>query len=98
MEETLEEAAKNHINNDLDLYESLTDGHISYDIGMDLLHKLFIAGAKYMAERMYSEGDMIEFGKFCRTLIKDNKDILRKNPDITEKELLQIWFEQFKKK
>jgi hypothetical protein len=41
---------------------------------------------------------MIEFGKFCRTLIKDNKDILRKNPDITEKELLQIWFEQFKKK
>jgi hypothetical protein len=56
-QETLKEAAENHINNDLDLYESLVDGHISYDIGMDLLNNLFINGAKYMQEKMYSEED-----------------------------------------
>jgi len=54
-QETLEEAAENHINNDLDLYESLVDGHISYDIGMDLLNNLFINGAKWKEERMYSD-------------------------------------------
>ena len=56
--EILEEAAENHINNDLDLYESLVDGHISYNIGIDLLNNLFINGAKWMQKRMYSEEDM----------------------------------------
>ena len=51
-QETLEQAAKNHINNDLDLYESLVDGHISYDIGMDLLNNLFINGAKWQQDKM----------------------------------------------
>lgn len=55
MKTELEEAAENHINNDLDLYESLVDGHISYDTGMDLLNNLFINGAKWQQERMYSE-------------------------------------------
>ena len=50
--ETIEEAAKNHINNDLDLYESLIDGHVSYNIGIDLLNNLFINGAKRQQERM----------------------------------------------
>jgi len=49
--ETLEKVAENHINNDLDLYESLVDGHISYDIGMDLLNNLFINGAKWKEEQ-----------------------------------------------
>jgi len=43
--ETLEEAAENHISNDLDV---------------DLLNKLFIEGAKWQAERMYSEEDLRE--------------------------------------
>jgi hypothetical protein len=50
--ETLEEAAKNHINNDLDLYESLIDGHVSYNIGIDLLNNLFINGAKWQADKL----------------------------------------------
>jgi hypothetical protein len=64
-QETLEEAAENYINNDLDLYESLVDGHISYDIGMDLLNNLFIKGAKWQQEQdknMYS--DEKEFYKY----------------------------------
>ena len=66
--ETLEEAAEKYINDDLDLYESLVDGHISYNIGIDLLNKLFIAGAKYQAERMYSEEDLrkaIQLARLC---------------------------------
>jgi hypothetical protein len=39
------------------------------------------------AERMYSEEDMIEFAKYCN--LKD---------DLSVRELLVIWFEQFKKK
>ena len=57
-QETLKEAAENYINDDLDLYESLVDGHISYNIGIDLLNKLFTAGAKWQQERMYSEEEV----------------------------------------
>ena len=49
--------------------------------------KSFIEGAKWQAERMYSEEDMIEFAKYCN--LKD---------DLSVRELLVIWFEQFKKK
>jgi hypothetical protein len=56
--ETLTEAAEKYINDDLDLYESLVDGHISYNIGIDLLNKLFTAGAKWQQERMYSEEEV----------------------------------------
>jgi hypothetical protein len=47
----------------------------------------FIKGAKWQQERMYSEEDMIEFAKYCN--LKD---------DLSVRELLVIWFEQFKKK
>jgi len=57
--ETLEAATKKYINDDLDLYESLVDGHISYNIGIDLLNKLFTAGAKWQAERMYTKDDVL---------------------------------------
>ena len=57
-QETLKEAAEKYINDDLDLYESLVDGHISYNIGIDLLNKLFTAGAKWQQERMYSEEEV----------------------------------------
>ena len=39
-----------------------------------------------LQERMYSEEDMIEFAKYCN--LKD---------DLSVRELLVIWFEQFKK-
>jgi hypothetical protein len=47
----------------------------------------FIKSAKWQQERMYSEEDMIEFAKYCN--LKD---------DLSVRELLVIWFEQFKKK
>ena len=52
MKKEIEEAAEKYINDDLDLYESLVDGHISYNIGIDLLNKLFIAGAKWQREKL----------------------------------------------
>jgi hypothetical protein len=58
----------------------------------------FIDGYNKAKERMYSEEDMIDFGNFCINLPKENKQILRDNPEITTEELLQLWFEQFKKK
>jgi hypothetical protein len=47
----------------------------------------YLKGAIWQAERMYSEEDMIEFAKYCN--LKD---------DLSVRELLVIWFEQFKKK
>jgi len=40
---------------------------------------------------LFKTKDMIEFGQFCRYLNKDNKEILRENPDITVKELLNYF-------
>jgi hypothetical protein len=51
-DEEIEKAMEKHINNDLDLYESLVDGHISYNTGIDLLNNLFIAGAKWYREQL----------------------------------------------
>ena len=93
MEKEIEEAAGKYINDDLDLYESLVDGHISYNIGIDLLNKLFTAGAKWQAERMHSEEDMIEFAKWVFLEVGSNT-----GKDRTNKELFNEWFEQFKKK
>lgn len=36
-----------------------------------------------------TEDIAVEFGEFCRQLSKNNKDILRQNPDITTRELFQ---------
>jgi hypothetical protein len=52
MKTELEEAAEKYINDDLDLYESLVDGHISYNIGIDLLNKLFKEGAKWQQQQI----------------------------------------------
>lgn len=83
-QETLEEAAEEYL---MKKYQKGT-----------YLGKLFTAGAEWQAERMYSEEDMIEFGEWCENLQRDNKDIRRNNPDITRKELLEIWKGQFKNK
>jgi len=54
---------------------------------------LFIAGAKWQAERMYSEEDMIEFAKWVFLEVGSNTGKER-----TNKELFNEWFQQFKKK
>jgi hypothetical protein len=98
----MEESAENYINNDLDLYESLVDGHISYNIGMDLLNKLFIEGAKWQQEqdkKLYSEEEvyniveqaMKDYGKNQLGFFDGGvSDPIYYN--------LKKWFEQFKKK
>jgi hypothetical protein len=52
----------------------------------------FTNGAKWQAERMYSEEDMINFHKWAY-----QKNRIEES-DKTTKELLKEWFEQFKKK
>lgn len=41
-----------------------------------------------------SDEDMIDFADFCENLQKNNKEIRRNNPNITRKELLQLWKQQ----
>jgi hypothetical protein len=52
----------------------------------------FKAGAKWQAERMYTEEDMKSFGEFCADY---DYRCFGKH---TQEEMLKIWFEQFKKK
>ena len=81
-QETLEEAARN--------YNTVILGN-----GRETIKQAFIAGAKWQAEKMYSEEDMkkaIRFGfdkGFC-----SNSSNKTKNLGLSEEE----WFEQFKKK
>ena len=81
-QETLEEVAERYVKSDLKktpLYGMFND--------------TFIAGAKWMQERMYSEEDMIEFAKWVFLEVGSNT-----GKDRTNKELFNEWFEQFKKK
>ena len=73
-QETLEEVAAKHFNKEV-FVEGVT---IQY-----ALQEAFITGAKYQAERMYSEEDMTEYAIY---IVFNNL--------ITPKQ----WFEQFKKK
>ena len=72
-ETTLEEAAENYAK---DIGNK--NGTAQFD---------FIRGARWQAEKMYSEEDMIAFAKYCN--LKD---------DLSVRELLTIWFDQYKKK
>jgi hypothetical protein len=83
--ETLEEAAENYANK---------KGHIPTTELEDAIFKQgFLDGAKWQAERMYSEKDMIEFAAW---VYRNRKCPLGKKR--TNKELFKEWFEQFKKK
>ncbi len=75
--ETLEEAAESRFGTDMD---SIRGGPV-YDLNTDL-KRGFIAGAKWQAERMYSEED-IEKAHFAGKIGRES---------------FSIWFEQFKKK
>jgi hypothetical protein len=74
-QETLDEAAENYAKQ----FDYAEDSSPLID---------FIEGAKWQAERMYSEEDMQEYAEFC---IRCDREGL---PCIVVKD----WFEQFKKK
>jgi hypothetical protein len=67
----------------------------------------FIKGAKYQAERMYSEEDMFEFSQWISHedwvylpskgyWVNEEQEELEQK--LSSKEILNLWFEQFKKK
>ena len=96
-ETTLEEAAERYAHNYFNMHE--TNNYKALKQGYE-------AGAKEMAERMYSEEDMIEFAEFIMLYPNKNKNYLgqilhsKSKYDGAERtiDLLKEWFEQFKKK
>jgi hypothetical protein len=72
-QETLEEAAKEGYNN------------MPFGIGLIKRRSVFLLGAKWQAERMYSEEEVLELL------------LSRPGPYLTDEEIKE-WFEQFKKK
>ena len=74
MKETLEEAADNWVRKPV----------------IGTRRESFIEGAKWQAERMYSEEDMLGFAEYCL----NNVDAFNTPKD----GLFTKWFEQFKKK
>jgi len=68
--------------------------------------EVFINGAKWQQERMYSEEDMINFAEFIAKYPDKNRNYsgqmlhAKSKYDGAERtiDLLQVWFEQFKKK
>jgi len=103
-QETFEEAAEKYVKS-LNLKVNV-DEYKEYAIND------FIAGAKWQAERMYSEEDMLEFTKYLLSKkitkaksISDLEEYLPKEFQLLSgelmrngKELISEWFEQFKKK
>jgi len=66
-------------------------GSTIYDLEMV---DAFIEGAKWQAEKMYSEEDLISFAHFY---FKEEFNSTMQTSKSTD-EILQDWFEQFKKK
>ena len=90
--ETLEEAAQKRfpINYNLSILER---------VGLNSAANMgFIEGAKWQAEKMYSEDDMIMFADFFHNY----KELLKKEKweilELSKKDILKKWFEKFKKK
>jgi hypothetical protein len=94
--ETLEEVAENYSKITLDKGGLMSDKQING----------FIAGAKWQAERMYSEEDMLKFAEFIARYPDKNRNYTgqmlhaKSKYDGAERtiDLLQVWFEQLKKK
>jgi len=76
-QETLEEAAENYGNS-----IGNKNGTAQFD---------FIRGAKWQAERMYSQEEVLE-------LIKNREDYMDSEDNILDYQTIKDWFEQFKKK
>jgi len=83
-QETLEEAADNFAN-DCTLVSDTAS------------HEAFIAGAKWQAERMYSEEDVQNLIKIIEWY-DDNSDVRPNWDRIIDGLTMFEWFEQFKKK
>jgi hypothetical protein len=98
-QETLREVAEKYYNNNI-----FCDGITEFE--HDVAIRCYIAGAKYTAERMYSEEDMINFAEFVATYTDKNRNVngemlhAKSKYDGAERtiDLLEKWFEQFKKK
>lgn len=95
------ERAKNYmrLKGALDVKEETLEEDLKFPLiienGLDYLNlttKIFNNGAKWQAERMYSEEDMKSFGEFCADY---DYRCFGKH---TQEEMLKVWFEQFKKK
>lgn len=82
-EETLEEAAKYYAHNYFEMHD--TNNYKALKQG-------FEAGAKWQAERMYSEEEVL---KFTQTILMQYKF---GNTDIEQMDLLKETFQLFKKK
>ena len=80
-EETLEKAAENH----LQKWRQLNNIHLSNVLHAERCKNDFIAGAKWQAERMYS--DMQEYAEFCIECDRKQMPLL----------LVQDWYEHYKK-
>lgn len=95
MEETLEEAAENYVRNESDATLKLISKYSFKD------------GAKWNQERMYSEEDMFEFSQWISHedwvylpskgyWVNEEQEELEQK--LNSKEILNMWFEQYKKK
>jgi hypothetical protein len=82
-QETLEEAAENH----LQKWRLLNNIHLSNILHAERCKNDFIAGAKWQQERMYSEEEVIAFGEF-----------IFKHSLLTHTRGVKSLFEQFKNK
>jgi len=98
LEETLEEAAK---------WFSDDEPNCDYEAGIKTgKYEGFIEGAKYMADKMYTEEDMIKFAEFVASYPDKNRNYLnqmlhaKSKYDGSERtiDLFEIWLEQFKNK
>lgn len=92
-EETIEEAAT----------EAFNQHHIGqHDLAQDVYEDGFIDGTTWQAKRTYSEEEVVNLLKWCGRNTYHNSQNLKPHWDNqrcgNEKDILNKWFEQFKKK
>ena len=91
--ETLEEAAKNYIENIM----RFSFNSLETKTQANRMLKCVEFGSKWQQERMYSEDDMIMFADFFHNY----KELLKKEKweilELSKKDILKKWFEQFSK-
>jgi len=96
-QETLEEAADKTLQDEINYWYEKTGSLTSEDIVRRAYSLGITTGAKWQAERMYSEEDMIEFGFSTYCYISELMGVPFNL--ISENRLnAEEWFEQFKKK
>jgi hypothetical protein len=96
-QETLEEASQRYS----DDWENITGLDYNNELPEDINKLDFTNGAKWQAERSYSEEDMIKFFHYghqigMNTVLQIHSPHLMEKPDLDK--LKKEWFEQFKKK